>query len=338
MLRIRSLAKLAAVAVVVFGAPPALAIPRGPPTAAELSQAREQFALGRKLEDEGLFSEALGIFQRVGEVKMTPQVRFHIALCLESTGRLVEALETFRLAATEAGTAAPNVVKEANEHLSSLEKRIPTLTLVLTSGAPDDELTLDGKPVATQTSVPVDPGLHTVAVLHAGKIVREQTITLEESKGLRMELSPPAPEPPKEPEKPPVGPVGPVEKKVEVDPSTGKLERAFGWTAIGVASLSAVGLGVSAGLRAQKLSELEAACPTLTKCGHDVTPIVNDGQTFSTMVNVFAATTGATAVAGVVLLLSAPSPAIPATKGALELRVGPVFMPGNAFVSLEGRF
>src|SRR4051812_44241769 len=58
----------------------------------ELSKARAQFQRAIELEQAGNYSTALEQFRDVGQVRMTPQVRFHIATCEEKLGRLVTAL------------------------------------------------------------------------------------------------------------------------------------------------------------------------------------------------------------------------------------------------------
>ncbi|MDC3960759.1 hypothetical protein [Polyangium jinanense] len=289
-----------------------------PPTAAELKEAREQFTRGRKLEDEGKFAEALALFQSVGQVKMTPQVRFHIALCLEHTGKLVDALETFRIAAREATSTAPNVVAEANQHIDALEKRVPTLTVLVAKGHPGDAISLDGRPVTAGSALRVDPGGYAVTLRRDGAVVSEQRVTLEEGKSLRVELA-------ATPGGEGSGPSAPF-----------SLQRTLGWTAVGVSAASLVTMGVFIGLRSDRLSKVEAACPTLTNCDPSVAPIANEGATYATLVNVFAGLSGAAAVAGVALLLTAPAPAPSAPSAGL--RLNPVFAPGVGFVSVEGRF
>ena len=91
------------------------------PTEADLNQARERFGEARRLEDAGRWGEALTLLQRVAEVKTTPQVRFHIALCMENIGLWTEALDGYAQAAGEAKGSAPDVVTEANEHIRKLE-------------------------------------------------------------------------------------------------------------------------------------------------------------------------------------------------------------------------
>jgi thioredoxin-like negative regulator of GroEL len=94
-------------------------------SAAQLNEARERFSQGRKLEDAGRFEEALVAFRQVARVKTTPQVRFHIALCLMHTNQPVAALEEFHTAIFEAGTTAPNVVAEAKQHIATLSDTTP---------------------------------------------------------------------------------------------------------------------------------------------------------------------------------------------------------------------
>ncbi|MDI1476045.1 hypothetical protein [Polyangium sp. y55x31] len=288
------------------------------PTAAELKEAREQFTRGRKLEDEGKFADALALFQAVGQVKMTPQVRFHIALCLEHIGKLVDALETFRMAAREATSTAPNVVTEANQHIDALEKRVPTLTVVVAKGRPGDEISVDGRKVTAGSALRVDPGGYTVTLRRDGAVASEERVTLEEGKSLRVALA-----------ATPGGEAG-------GGPVPSSLQRTLGWTAIGVSAASLVTMGVFIGLRADRLSKVEAACPTLTNCDPSVAPIANEGATYATLVNVFAGLSGATAIAGVALLLTAPTPAAGAPRAGL--RLNPVFAPGVGFLSVEGRF
>ncbi len=286
----------------------------GSPTAVELNEAREQFTRGRQLEDEGKFSEALALFQRVGQVKMTPQVRFHIALCLTHTGKLTDALETFRQAAREAGSGAPNVVTESNQHIRTLEQRVPTLTVVVAKGAPGDELTLDGRTITAGGALRVDPGTYNVTLRRNGAVAGEQNVTLEEGKTLRVELT---------------------ATGGDVAPSPSR-QRTIGWLTLGFSAASLVTMGVFIGLRAGRITALEAVCPTLTRCDPAARPIANEGATYATLVNVFAGLSGAAAVTGVALLLTAPEPAASAPKA--RLRVRPTFAPGVAFISVEGRF
>src|SRR5215213_7178870 len=70
--------------------------------AAELKKARLQFQQATELERAGNWTAALQAFREVGQVRMTPQVRFHIAVCEENLGRLVAALGGYELALADA--------------------------------------------------------------------------------------------------------------------------------------------------------------------------------------------------------------------------------------------
>ncbi|MEO7096259.1 MAG: hypothetical protein ABI175_23570, partial [Polyangiales bacterium] len=67
-------------------------------TTAELTAARELFDEGLKLEEKNQWQPALDRFRKVAAVKATPAVRFHMGLCLENLGKLVDALNEFERA------------------------------------------------------------------------------------------------------------------------------------------------------------------------------------------------------------------------------------------------
>src|SRR5262249_8394659 len=52
-----------------------------------LERLRQVFNEGRQLEEKDHWAEALDKFKEVATTKMTPQVRFHIALCEEKLGK-----------------------------------------------------------------------------------------------------------------------------------------------------------------------------------------------------------------------------------------------------------
>src|SRR5450432_3063486 len=72
------------------------------PTTAQLNAARALFIAAEKDEDAQRWSEAFEKLQRVAQVKLTPGVRYHLALCEEHLGRLVAALSDYKTAASDA--------------------------------------------------------------------------------------------------------------------------------------------------------------------------------------------------------------------------------------------
>jgi hypothetical protein len=162
-----------------------------PPTEAEIKQARDRFGEARKLEDQGRWAEALTLLQRVGEVKMSPQVRFHIALCMENVGLWTQALDGYQQAITEAATTAPDVVKEATEHARKLETNIPTVSITVQGASPGDELYLDRRRIPLDDSplpIRADPGPHVAEARRGGVLLAREYFALVAKATLRVEL------------------------------------------------------------------------------------------------------------------------------------------------------
>lgn len=292
------------------GQTPAAAAPT--PTDGDLNQARERFAAARGLEDGGRWAEALTVFQRVAEVRMTPQVRFHIALCLENVGLWTQALDVYAQAANEAGDAAPDVVKEANDHMRKLQASIPTITVHVAGAAPGDDLLLDRRPLPLDDppqQIRTDPGPHTAEVWRGGALLAREFFALEPQSARQIELR--------------LGTVAPDPGEVvhETTPPV-KTQRALGWTAVGGGVASLAVMGILIGQRASALSQLDAVCPTHMQCPTSVASAVADGKTYSALTNVFGAIGGVAVAAGAVLLLTTPT-AVPHAR-----RLSPT--PGTA--------
>ena len=180
-----------------------------PPTEEELAAARKLFGEALKLERKSDWTGALAKFQKVAQVKMTPQVRFHIALCHEHLGRLVEALNGFELAAHEAknlGKKAKKVAENAPKRAAALRKRLAYVHIVVQGTVHSSKILLDGKPISLallDTDIPVNPGTHVVKVISGkGEVVYEQELILEKRQNQRVELVIDDPEPPPLPPKP----------------------------------------------------------------------------------------------------------------------------------------
>jgi hypothetical protein len=318
----RSLALIALCAVALAGAP-VLA----EPTAAELTQARERFAAARKLEDGGQWTEALGLLQRVAEVRTTPQVRFHIALCLENLGLWTQALDAY--AQVEGEAAAPEVLVEAREHVRALSANTPTVSLVLTGAQPGDLLLLDNRRVSWDGEplpIRVDPGPHTVEVQRGGVVIARELFAVQKQTTRRVELRLPPPLAGGPSIAPPPTASASAAPRVPPPPGEdGRVQRVAGWSAIGVGGVSLILSGVFAGLRTGALHRLEGECPGFTSCSKSVAPIVAEGKTYATLVNVFGAASLVTLGGGAALVLTAP-----------RLVVAP--MPGGAVVVAEGAF
>ncbi len=223
----------------------------------ELKRARAQFQQATELEQAGNWTAALQAFREVGQVRMTPQVRFHIAVCEEKLGRLVAALGGYELALADADKVNHDFKAEVEENVTKLRARIPKLVIERGAGASAAAIELDGVAVGDSSvgvEVPLDPGPHAVTARAPNRKPFETSVTLKEQETTRVEVAleelPPellltsSATPP--PEKPP------------------SLVVPLVLGGVGVASL--IGSGVLFGLRQSTLSELEDACPTRRRC------------------------------------------------------------------------
>ncbi len=118
----------------------------------ELKQARAQFQQATELERAGNWAAALQRFREVGQVRMTPQVRFHIAVCEENLGRLVAALGGYELALAEADTVGPDFRTEVEQSIVRLRARIRSSSSCAAKGRPPRPLRSTASPSAGRPS------------------------------------------------------------------------------------------------------------------------------------------------------------------------------------------
>jgi hypothetical protein len=161
----------------------------GPMTSADaaekddLSKARAKFQQATELEQAGNHGNALQLFREVGQVRMTPQVRFHIASCEEKLGKLVAALGGYELALAEAESLGPEFQKEVEDRASALRSRIPKLVIERGEGAQAATIELDGVSLGASSvgvEVPLDPGPHTVQAKAPGYKQYMSTVEVSE--------------------------------------------------------------------------------------------------------------------------------------------------------------
>ncbi|WP_434043319.1 MULTISPECIES: PEGA domain-containing protein [Sorangium] len=215
----------------------------------ELKRARAQFQQATELEQAGNWAAALQQFREVGQVRMTPQVRFHIAVCEENLGRLVAALGGYELALAEADTVGPDFRAEVEASIGRLRARIPKLVIVRGKGAGSAAMALDGIALGGTSigvEVPLDPGPHALTAKAPNYKLFQETVELKEGGVTRVEVTLEAL--PQElliragalPEKPP--------------------SKVVPYVIGGVGAASLIGSGVLFVLRQGALADLEDAC------------------------------------------------------------------------------
>ncbi len=254
---------------------------RAEPSSAELAAARELFKQGLDLEGKGEWKAALETFRKVGAVRMSAAVRFHLGLCLEKLGHLVEAWGEFQKA--EAETAADpkpesvTIHKSAAKHAAELDARIPRLVVSVNVKA---SLSIDGAPISAallDAPLPLDPGAHTLEVSAKGYVTQRRKLTLAEKAPptkIAFELEPVASEAPTPPPKAPA------------PAAEGGATPIAAWVLTG-AGVVAFGAGVGLALHGRAIGqEVESACAGARPCPPALEPRYDEGRRFTLYGNV----------------------------------------------------
>lgn len=254
-----------------------LSPPAGAQTKEELDKARADFQAGVALMAANNCAAALPKFQDVAKVKRTPQVLFNIGECEERLGKLVAALGNYRLAAAaaEGDKKAADVVARVGERITSLEERIPKLTVKRGEGADTATVLLDGTELGAgelSAEIPVDPGSHVVIGRVGDKEAFSETVTLEEKGSKTVEVTIEIPEKPVEEAPPPPPPAAPP------PPPPSKLPAII---VLGAGVASAAAGGVFLAMRGGAISDLDEACGGDNTCPPSAEEIADRGKLYT---------------------------------------------------------
>lgn len=292
-----------------------------------LERLRVQFGKAIALEDEEKWADALAMFQEIARERMTPQVRFHIALAEEHLGRLIAARDGYREAIKMAEAdpeKAKDVLENAPKKLADLEQRIPHVTLVIKDGGEqtivlDQDRRVSGK---GKIELEVDPGKHKVVVKSPAF---ERSFELEEAS--RVEFDIPAVPPPRE-DKVVKPPPKPAPEPVVVP---GNKVPAYVVGGVGVAALA--GAGVMLGLRQLAIAEVRDGCTNGDSgCDPELRDVADRGLLFERLSIGFAAGGAALVGTGLTLFFTVGADKTtipePATKVWLAPRFGGLTVGG----------
>lgn len=231
--------------------------------------ARRTFERGVALEKMGDYAAALTKFRESMAIKTTLGNRFHIAFCLEMTGRLATALDEYEFvekAARDQNKA--EIVEAVRVRLEPLRPRVPQLALKITQPLPQDgEVLLDGSVVAPGLldgqSFRVDPGEHTVSAHAPNHEAFTRRLSVVESSNTTVDvvLRPSTPTST-------AGPGASTPTKVEATPLAVRARwthTAPILTTAGAVVLAAGGVAAFA-LAGDAQGEAERTCPTRVTC------------------------------------------------------------------------
>jgi len=312
------------------------------------AEARSLFAEGRQLRLAGQCAEAIPRFRQALETypDALGSLR-NLAECEEELGRYASARRSYwdlRVAALK--TSDPKYEgwdRDATEAHARLASRVARLQIRVT-GPSAARVYLNG--------TPFDPRLYGVEVEHdLGRLQAElrdgsaspKKTVLELREGQSYEIELVSELPPDAPDERDPGAAGAASAggREPGELVTGRdagWMRTAGFVSLGVAGLSAIGLGVSVAVRADALSTVETSCRATGDgyaCPSALEGDVDTGRTSSTLATAFGVGLGVGAGVGAGLLLaSLLTDDTPSDTVALEL------MPSTegAYLGLRGRF
>lgn len=302
------------------------------PSPAELKKARANFQRGIELEQASNWSEAIQLFREVGAVRMTPQVRFHIAYCEEGLGRLVTALGGYELAHGEADQVGADFKNEVETAVTSLRARIPKLFIERGPGADAAAVQLDGIDLGASSvgvEVPLDPGPHAVTAVAPGYLPFNVTADLKEREVTRIVLE-------LKPE--PVAAVAADDRRdrgtrAAQEPSP---DRTIPYVVGGVGIAAIAGAGVLFALRQATAAELEKDCPNKNACPESNEPTYNRLKAYNIATPITAIVGVACVGTAVALILFEKKPED--SSPSARLRLAPSAPGALAGATLDYRF
>jgi len=268
----------------------AVGLSSGPAAAqaqSELDRARSLFRQGLSLEAAGNWAAALAKFDEVGRVKLTPQVRFHVARCNEQLGRLNEALGEYRMAEYEAGEQNLTDLPAITQARQSLETRIPKLVIQRGAGAETAQIELDGVALGEKEigqPVSVDPGPHRIVAKLSLDREFEQSTVVKESETAQVVLVAPASLGAAPEEPPTTSPYAAATPGKNGSPAEARRKpTVLPWVIGGVGAAGLVGSGVFYLMRQSEKNALDEVCRADNVCPASAKDKQDKGQLYTTL-------------------------------------------------------
>jgi len=308
-----------------------------PARAGDVAVAEAQFDRGLKEMEAGHYDVACPAFEESYKQDPRPGTLFTLAECEFKRGRFATAsvryddyLSTFaKLTPAEQGKQKGRE-KVAEQQKAALAGKIPKLTVKLAADAPPGStVTRAGATLSAASlgvALPIDPGTHVVALVtpDGKKVEKSVTLGAGESKTLELGLEGatgggPPPPPGGETDKPSGGPSG---------------QLVAGAVVVGVGGLGLVLGAITGGLALGDKGVVDQECQGLV-CSPKGKAAADDGKVMGTVSTIGFVVGGAAAVAGIVLIATAPKGAAPK-----KAQVVPLFgaTPGGVFGGIGGRF
>jgi hypothetical protein len=167
--------------------------PESAPSEVSLPLADTLYQRAKALMAAGRYGEACEDFAESNRLdQATGGTLLNLAVCHEKLGRVATAAAEFEQArALARHNKRPDREQLATEHLAALRARVSTLTLSVHDAIDGERIVLDGVVLAkvAWTSLPIDPGEHTVEATAPGKASWSAKVTIgatSESRSLEV--------------------------------------------------------------------------------------------------------------------------------------------------------
>ncbi|HJL14250.1 MAG TPA: hypothetical protein RMH99_01270 [Sandaracinaceae bacterium LLY-WYZ-13_1] len=136
--------------------------------------ARQRYAEGVEASRAERWDAAREAFRQALEIAPFTPILYNLAGSQEQTGRLIQAAENYRRFLRRCQSRrTPNLRRDAEQLLSSIEERLARVTLQIEGLDPaTDEVFLDDRPLVSAVlgnALPVNPGPHEVRVMRRGE-------------------------------------------------------------------------------------------------------------------------------------------------------------------------
>ena len=335
------------------------------PFATALAGPAEDKATARELAKEGINAEkngncavAIDRLERAESLFHAPPHLQYLARCYTKVGRLVDATETWRKLTLEPLPPNPppafkEAVTEAVTELPKVEPRLSRLTVATAQKYDGLVVEVDGKTwPSAALDVPrvIDPGKHVVRARATGFKTKEAKVDVGEGKSdsVTLTLDPgadPGPAPSASATttsttsatSTATATAAPTTTTTSTVPHGRSPLVTVGWITAGV-GLVAAGVGVFTGLSAnRKFDDLDKACPTRNRCAlADLEQKKDDVRRLETATNILLIGGGILAVAGISMVLFAPSAKNGNGGPTAALQFAPTL--GGGHVALTGSF
>jgi hypothetical protein len=275
--------------------------------------AQALFDEGRTLLGAGRTAEACAKLLESKRLDAGIGVTLQLGDCYQRLGRTATAWAQFRDAEDMARRAGDPRVEVARRRAGALDAGLCRLAIVLSEGAnvAGLELSQDGEavgPTRLGVPVPVDPGRHVIDAKAPGR--RPWSLAVELTPAQTRTVTVPVPEPSADAPKAAPTPAPDMNGPSASTPSPTSTQRTLGWVTAGVGA-GALALGAYFGLRAiaqNDASNADGHC-TSQSCDDVGASARRDALAASTRSDVAFVAGGALLAVGVVLLLTAPTPA-----------------------------